>query len=311
MKITQISDGKDLRVDLMDYGARIIGIYIDQQAINIVCGYSSNQEYLNDSFYMGATIGPIANRIKNSQLSINNETFHLPANEGANCLHSGGVGFDRELWSLQSASNNCVEYKLVYDLKQVGMRGILTTVARYTAKDNALHIEYESHCDTTSYINLSNHVYLNLSASQSAIDDHRFSLFADKFAIKDAQNNSNGKVQSIKQPFEFSLKDDSQFKDYVDQHFIVKDKEADTGLNLIAHAISLKSDIQVEVLTTSPGFHFYTGYFLRDPFVPSQGFCIETQTIPNAINLAEFDAPLLKANEPRTQKTIFKFTAPN
>ena len=311
MKVTQISDGKDLRVDLMDYGARIIGIYTDQQASNIVCGYSSNQEYLNDSFYMGATIGPIANRIKNAKLSINNEPFILPANEGSTCLHSGGVGFDREFWSLQSTSSNCVEYKLVYDLKKVGMRGILTTVARYIAKDNALHIEYESRCDTTSYINVSNHVYLNLSQSQSAIDDHRFTLFAKKFAIKDQQNNSNGEVQSIQQPFEFSLKDDSQFKDYVDQHFIVKENEANTDLNLIVHAVSDKTNIEVEVLTSSPGFHFYTGYFLKEPFVPSQGFCIETQTIPNAINLSEFDAPLLQANELRIQKTIFKFAAPS
>jgi len=308
MKMTQISDGKNLHIELLDLGARIVGIKIGDTQTNLVCGYADIEDYANDAFYMGATIGPITNRIKNATLSVNNEPFQLPANEGATCLHSGGMGFDKEIWSLKSASDSHVEYKLVYDLNKVGMRGILTTLARYTAQDNALYIEYQSRCDTTTYINLTNHVYLNLSANQTAVHDHDFVFYTDKFVIKDEENASTNETQKVNSPFEYSLCDTSVFNGCVDQHFIVKDNAADTTLLSVAHAQSQSTGIAVEVLSNSPGFHFYTGHGLADPFVPFQGFCIETQTIPNAINLSEFEAPLLNANESRTQTTVLKFS---
>lgn len=307
MKTTRISDGKSLYVDLLDYGARIIGIYVGDNQTNVVCGYSAVEDYANDSWYMGATIGPITNRIKNATLSIQNETFKLPANENTSCLHSGGAGFDQQIWTLKSTKENQLEYELVYDLSKVGLRGILTTLARFTAQDNALHIEYESRCDTTTHINLTNHVYLNLSANQRAVTDHEFIFHADKFVIKDSEDVSSNKVQKIEVPFEYSLSDKSVFDGCVDQHFIVKDDEADTNIITVAQVVSKTTGISLEVLTSSPGFHFYTGHGLVEPFVPLQGFCIETQTIPNAINLSAFDAPLLNANQLRRQTTVLKF----
>jgi len=236
MKMTQISDGKNLHIELLDLGARIVGIKIGDTQTNLVCGYADIEDYANDAFYMGATIGPITNRIKNATLSVNNEPFQLPANEGATCLHSGGMGFDKEIWSLKN---------------KVGMRGILTTLARYTAQDNALYIEYQSRCDTTTYINLTNHVYLNLSANQTAVHDHDFVFYTDKFVIKDEENASTNETQKVNSPFEYSLCDTSVFNGCVDQHFIVKDNAADTTLLSVAHAQSQSTGIAVEVLSKS------------------------------------------------------------
>ena len=51
---------------------------------NIVLYHKSNQEYLTDSFYMGAVIGRYANRIAKSTFKLDKNIFHLDKNEGKN-----------------------------------------------------------------------------------------------------------------------------------------------------------------------------------------------------------------------------------
>ena len=66
------------------------------------------------------------------------------------------------------------------------------------------------------------------------------------------------------------------------------------------------SKIVLEVFTTQPGLQFYSGNWLDDKkFGNRTGFALESQFYPNAINLPNFDKPILKAGEIFKSKTIY------
>jgi len=302
LAIQRISDGQQLSVSLLNYGARIASIQFSGRELALT--YADIQDYLSDPFYLGATIGPITNRVANAQLTINNRVFNMPANEGKNCLHSGGVGFDKALWTLTHADQSSVEYELDFDLSKLGMCGRLKTTARYSVQGGELTIDYTSECDTTTFINLTNHVYLNLSGQDASVEDHEFTIFAQSFVNVDQDSIPTGNITKLDSPMSYQLGSPPPFAEFnglVDHHF-----NSDSGKLVAAKSIS--SGIQMEVLSNAPGFQFYTGKFLSEPFIPSSGFCVETQLAPDAINQPNFYSPELKPGELRKQTTTYRFS---
>ena len=305
MNLVSISDGEQLTVSLLDYGARIAAIEFDGKAVAL--GYKQIEEYLTDAYYMGTTIGPITNRIAKARLRVNNDDLELPANEGSNCLHSGGnQGFDKQTWEVNSQSDQAVEFELQYDLSKVGMRGSLKTLARYSVAQGALTVEYISVANLACYINLTNHVYLNLSGdcNDSIIQDHQFELFATSFVNVDSENIPTGSLTKLAEPLKYSLGDQPPYPEFAglcDHHFNVQGP-------LMIRAESKHSGIKLEVNSNSPGFQFYTGKFLASPFCASTGFCVETQLAPDAINQPNFYSPLLHPGETRRQRSVYSFS---
>lgn len=306
LEVHQISDGQQLSVSLLNYGARIAGLNFSGHELALA--YANIQDYLTDPYYLGATIGPITNRLANAQLTIDDAVFNLPANEGKNCLHSGGNGFDKALWTLAKADACSAHYQLEFDLSTLGLSGILKTSAIYRAKDGALTVEYISECDTPTYINLTNHVYLNLSGHSSAcfnaIDDHEFEIFAESFVNVDQESIPVGDTTLLDASLVYRLGSQSSYAEFdglVDHHF-----NCDAGEMISAK--SLSSGISMDVLSSTPGFQFYTGKFLAEPFQPSTGFCVETQLAPDAINQPNFYSPILKVGETRRQTTTYRFS---
>lgn len=304
MNLVTISDNKDLHVDLLDYGARIVGVRF--AGTDVALAYSEKAQYLVDPFYLGATVGPICNRIAGAKLNIEGKDFYLPANEGDNCLHSGGQGFDKQYWELESSGDDFVEFKLHYQLSAIGLQGYLLCIARYQVNDGALTVKYTTQSSHACYVNITNHVYLNLSGAggQAPITDHVFEINASSFVNIDNAKIPDGSLTEIPAPFSYQLNTKNritEFSELCDHHFNVRDKR-------MIRVSCLNSDIILEVSGDAPGFQFYTGKYLSDPFAESAGFCVETQYAPDAINQPNFYSPVLTANEVRSNHTEFKFS---
>ena len=83
-----------------------------------------------------------------------------------------------------------------------------------------------------------------------------------------------------------------------------------------AVAEGAKSGIKLEVFTTMPGLQFYAGNWLSGnpagkngaEILNRTGFALESQFYPNAINLPNFDKPILKVGETFNSKTIYKLS---
>ncbi|WP_323754997.1 hypothetical protein [Streptococcus parauberis] len=76
-----------------------------------------------------------------------------------------------------------------------------------------------------------------------------------------------------------------------------------------------QSGIKLEAFTTLPGVQFYTGNFLNGnagkentTYGKRNGFCLETQFFPNALNNANFASPIIKASEEIITQTKYKLS---
>lgn len=312
MQKNSIDDGQGLRVDLLDYGARITAIKFHDQ--NLALGYDKQTDYLSDSYYMGATVGPIANRVNQGGLVINERSLQLPINHGEHCLHSGNVGFDKETWRVVSLNKNSILYELAYPMSRVGLQGDVHVTARYHVENNTLSVEYTCQTNTPTYINLTNHVYLNIDGN-THINNHQFTLFAQDYAEVDRQNIPIGTVVPVEnsifnyQPQNPTCQTHPAFADGVDHHFNTtgSNSKHSTQTYKMLSVRSSKSNVELTISSNSIGFQFYTGNFLSDPFLPSAGFCVEPQLAPDAINQTTFESPLLMPDQERVQTILYQF----
>lgn len=312
MQRSTISDGQGLSVDVLDYGARIASINFN--GLELALSYPNDNDYLSDDFYMGASIGPISNRIRHGKLTIEGQCRQIPCNLMGHSLHSGNLGFDKETWSLCKVTKDSLNYELVYPLNKIGLTGELLVNAIYSVENGSLRLDYHCKTDTATYVNLTNHVYLNIDGG-SSIEHHEFELFADNYLDADQDNIPTGELIELQAPFKFQIKNSttSKLTGLCDHHFNTKGGSAEhsNDLQKMLVARSSKSNIELEFSSNSVGFQFYTGQFLSEPFAPSSGFCVEPQLPPNAINQSSFPSPLLMPNEDRKQSLLFKFNQPN
>ena len=77
---------------------------------DIVLGCETPIQYQEQTNYLGAIIGRVANRISQASFVLNGNTYPLAANNGTNCLHGGrrGKGFDSVLWDAEEQDGNLV-----------------------------------------------------------------------------------------------------------------------------------------------------------------------------------------------------------
>lgn len=52
-------------------------------------------DYRTNPFYLGCSVGRVANRIKKATFVLDEKTYHVTANAPPNSLHGGTVGFNK------------------------------------------------------------------------------------------------------------------------------------------------------------------------------------------------------------------------
>jgi aldose 1-epimerase len=65
--------------------------------------------------------------------------------------------------------------------------------------------------------------------------------------------------------------------------------------------------------TDMPGVQLYTGNFIEEPkgkrpYHPRDGVCLETQFFPNAMAVATFQKPILRAGGVYDHRTVYAFS---
>jgi len=99
-----------------------------------------------------------------------------------------------------------------------------------------------------------------------------------------------------------------------DHSWVIKDKNS-AELKLAARVTEPQTKRVLNVFTTEPAVHLYTGNYL-DENLPAKdgarypersGFCLETQHYPDAPNHPNFPSTVLKAGSVFKSRTIFEF----
>ncbi len=287
--VTLANEVAELQV--MTLGATIVSF--KTFGVDIVGGYDCLADYEADDSNQGATIGRVANRIKDASFTMDGAIYMLPANDGDNCLH-GGRGFNFRVWNIEGVSEDSITLSYYSPDGEDGFPAGLTVKVRFTLKDATVIIDYEATPEGKTPIALTNHSYFNLDGFGGVIDEHIATIYADRYTGVDDELIPTGNRPDVSDTeFDFtSPKRISNFE--YDHNFILCPKiyrEFEKNILSLAAAVT-NGKLKLNMYTDQPGVQFYTGNFLDGkpdfrggvPRLKHGAFCLEAQTEPNCIN---------------------------
>lgn len=334
LDIFTLRNSKGMSVEITNFGGTILSINAPDrngQFDDIVLGFGNLEDYYKQGPYFGAIIGRCANRIGKSRFELNGVEYNLANNDGQNHLHGGIKGFDKVVWKAEPISSNGAEVLELSYLsrdEEEGYPGNLIVKVTYAlTENNELRMNYHAVSDKDTVVNLTNHAYFNLSGHASGkILNHKLMINADRFTANDEESIAIGEIRSVTgTPMDFrSFKaiGDEIGSNY-DQIVFGKGYDHNWILNVsgrkpekAAEIIDENSGRALEVYTTKPGIQFYSGNFLDGSqigkggtaYEQRTGLCLETQYLPNSMNIEDFPSPILKAGEEYNHITIYKFS---
>ncbi len=331
-----LSSAAGIRVRVLSLGATIQSLEVpdrDGRPADIVLGYPTAAEYLEKPRYFGSTVGRYANRIDDARFELDGETYTLEANDGANHLHGGLQGLDKQHWTLESIESGAparAVFRIVSPDGAGGYPGTLKIEARFNlADDGELRIEYEATTDRPTIVNITNHAYFNLSgaASGHGILDHELTIRAERYTPVDDTLIPTGEVARVAgTPFDFraprrignGVRDASneqiRYGRGYDHNYVLDD--ADGSLRRAAVLRDPFSGRVMEMLTTAPAVQFYSGNFLDGLTVGKNGqmyrqgdaLCLEPQVYPDAPNQPAFPSARLDPGEKYSNLIVLRFS---
>ena len=308
-----------------NYGAIINAIRLKQadgSYNDIVLGFDKMEDYLSDHYlrqypWMGAAVGRYGNRIKNASIEIDGIVYPLSKNSGEDQLHGGKEGFDKKVWEVISSSNNKLQLQYKSADGEEGFPGNLDVTVIFELNDaDELSYTYKATTDKATAVNLTHHSYFNLNNGKGRIDDHKVKIYADHYLEQDENYVVTGNLVATKNTaHDFSnwkkISKDWDAAEGYDQSFVTDKK--DNALSLMAEAYSDHSKIKLQVWSTGPVVHLYTGQYLPElkgknncSYGSFSAFCLETQVHPNAINIPGFPSTILRPGETYFQQTVYK-----
>ena len=294
--------------------------------------------------YAGATLGPNAGRIRNSCISIEGQDCLLAANEPPNQLHGGPHNLSSVLWhtdSLKQASDFVrITFSAFQRHGEDGYPGNRSYRAIYTLDDtNWLTIQYQAATDRTTYINLSNHTYWNLTGdfTRSALTQE-LTLFSSNVGLLDEAHLPVNICPVRDTPFDFQKgrtlaqamegRMDARFQQQFlgergfNHPFLLKKARPRRALPSVRQVPSLQkacvlrdpaSGRTMQMMTSAPVLVVYSGGFLPENRLLANGqfstascaIALEAQDFPDVMHTLPEAWRLTRAGE--TYERVIRF----
>jgi aldose 1-epimerase len=255
---------------------------------------------------------------------MNGKTYNLDANNGTICLHGGFIGLDKQVWSAEEERSALILTLLDKEGTAAGFPGNLEVKTRYTLDKGELGIEYTATCDKDTPINLTNHCYFNLAGHNAgSIEEHKMQIFSHKITEVDETLIPTGELLDVT-GMPLDLREltligpglerscpQMELSGGYDHNWVLSSEP----YRALAIAAVVECDgLSMTCLTTKPGIQFYSGNMMMGEigkggavYSKRTGLCLETQYWPNAVNIPQFPAPILRKGEVYNHKTVYRF----
>lgn len=315
--------------DFTNYGATWVSAVVpdkDGNPADVLLGYHDPDAYIKDTACMGCTVGRFANRIAGARFELNGKVYLLDKNDGDNTNHGGFAGFHKRVFESEVRGDEIV-FSLFSPDGEGGYPGnLLLKVFFGFSPDYALTITYEASADQDTWVNLTNHAYFNLHG-QGKIHDHHLQIPSTMIVSTDDQFIPTGEIPDVAgTSFDFTTA--RRIGDVLSggqrwvlinrglNHCYILPENEDGILQQAAVLSDLSSGRSLIVRTTQPAVIAYSAGFLSSGspgkngrnYTPWDGFCLETQCVPDAPNQPAFRQGFLPAHAIYRQRTEYKFS---
>ncbi len=325
----------DLTMQVTNYGARVVSLWTPDrngELADIEIGYENIDRYVNNTGerYLGAVVGPYANRIAKGHFVLDGKEFTLPCNNSGQTLHGGIIGVDRVVWSVKEVTESKIVFFCELPDGQDGFPGNRAIEMTYElTPENEFAVSYHATTDAPTVINLSHHSFFNLEGDgEGDVLDHIMQINGDAITPYGEGAIPTGEIMPVEgTPFDFREPhaigervnaDHPQLiagRGY-DHNWVLK-REENGEVTKVVDVYSPKSGRGMEVWTDQVAIQFYGGNFFDGSFKNKYGkpvlfrgaIALETQRFPDSPNRPEWPSSTLRPGEVYTHSCIYKFYA--
>lgn len=243
-----------LYAEVVDYGARLhkFGKHAEH---NILLSPKMVRDYLCDINWLGATVGPSANIVRDGEFTCINTKLTFDKNHHGHHLHGGKNGFHKMYWRAEKHTNNNL-------LLGLTIKGFGRFTVFYQLIDNILRITYKGKVNKPSLINMTNHAYFNLN-QDDRVYMHNVKINSDEVVATDDNNlplNASHPVDNSP----LDLRDSRQLGDVMNSSTILKNHDYN-HCYLLNKSTTTHAEIThpaqqwgLRIKTTKPAIHFFT-----------------------------------------------------
>lgn len=326
----------DIRVCLLTLGAAIQSVTCpgrDGQPADVALGFSTLEDYLTQTAYIGVTVGRVANRIAGGRFVLDGVAYSIPLNDGPNSLHGGTAGLDRRVWEVISLTEGpcpTVTLRCVSPYGDQGYPGALTVTATCSlSAEGVLSLDYVATTDRPTIVNLSNHAYWNMAGegAPAGAMGNVLTLHAAAYLPTDDTAIPTGEVRAVEgTPFDFRqptpvglrVRDASDeqilFGKGYDHNWVVS-REPAAEPRPVARLEDPVSGRAMELWSDQPGIQMYSGNFLDGSFPGKSGrmyrqgdaVVLEPQMFPDTPNQPAFGSIRLDPGQTYRNRIRFRF----
>lgn len=333
MKSFSITNGL-ITARISDYGAKILSLVTPTRSgeqRDIVLGFNTDEEWLNQEPYFNAIVGRYAGRIRDARFTLDGHTYNLAANNGPNALHGGIHGFNTRTWDVVALSRDSIRLHLFSPDGEEGYPGNLHVFVTYTVGTpmlqdgtqapegfGSLIIDYEAITDAPTVVNFTQHTYLNLAGEGAGdVRAHALTIDADTYAPADENTCPIGELRPVAgTPMDFRCP--ALLGERYDLPFFAPWRGIDSawllnaGLTAKPNATLSVPDLTLDLHTNMEALVVYSGNYVEQHRGKSgsmydirHAVCLEAQNLPAAPNFANFPSAVLRPGELYRRRTIY------
>lgn len=333
VRLLSLENGKGMRADITNYGARIVGLWIADRTgkkVDVILGFNHLGQYLHASSpYYGAVVGRYAGRIAKGEFTLNGKKYLLDKNSGGLTIHGGSAGFHQQVWQIQEVGKDHIRLGYLSKAGEAGFPGNLAVSVEYRlTKYNQLVIHYTARTDAPTVLNITNHSFFNLNGEgDSSVLDHVLTIRSDIYWPLTEDKLPGGRPQTVAgTPFDFNrpaairshigLTDvQLQLAGGFDHTYILHARQQ-WAKQAVAVLYSPSTGIQMKLFTQQPAVQLFTANFLNGKDTGRSGkayerysaVCLETQHFPNSPNRKNFPTTTLYPGAVFENTTIYAFS---
>ncbi len=325
--------GGDLVMQVTNYGARVVALWVPDREGNyadIEIGYENIDRYIDNTGerFLGAAVGPYANRIAGGHFVLDGKEYTLPQNNNGQTLHGGTLGIDRIVWEVREQKEDEILFLATLPDGQDGFPGNREIDMTYAlTPENEFVVTYAATTDAPTVMNLSHHSFFNLHGEgNGSILDHELTINASHITPVDSLLIPTGEIRSVEgTPFDFRTPhtigervgdDDEQLRMGAgyDHNWII-DRTDDKTIAKFADLYDPQSGRGIEVWSDQIALQFYCGNFFDGSYCGKYGrpiayrgaVALETQRYPDSPNHPQFPSCVLRPDDLYTQTCVYKF----
>jgi len=285
-----LKNSKGMTGTMIAYGATMTHLMVPNKMgtmSDVLLGWDDASQYCANAehTYFGATIGRVANRIKNCQFPLDGAVYNVSCNEkNYDTLHGGVVGFDRRVWTAIHQNASSVTWAYLSPDGEMGFPGELWVNVTHTInEDNTWVISYSGKTQTQTVVAMTNHAYFNLNANfenTATVLEHVVEI-PDGKSVQDVSGPPDyhliptGKVNRVipGSPWDFYSKPkrvgeaidqgDVTAHGGYDNAWIFSDWQPGMPSRPVLTVKSAITGIQLTMMTDQPSVQMYSGNFLN------------------------------------------------